>query len=467
MNARQLTYLTSIFFLFLIPVKAQQRPPAHQMQTATGRSLVSETEREAFAKLVKAEFVHAWNGYKKYAWGHDALKPLSKSYRDWYAHSLYMTPLDGFDTMILMGLEKEKEEAKKLILSELRFDHDMPVQVFEVTIRVLGGLLSAYQLDGDPKFLQLAEDLGQRMLPAFNSPTGMPYRMVNLKTGETDDHLNNPAEIGTLQLEFGLLSKLTGNPVYYDKAKKACTALFEHRSDIGLVGTVINVNTGEWVETGSHISGMIDSYYEYLLKCGLFFDDADYLAMWNASIGPVNQYLLDTAETGLWYSHVDMHTGKRLKTQFGALDAFMPALLALGGDIETAKAVQESCYKMWTTFRIEPEQIDYTKMEILSGYYVLRPENIESATYLYHHTGDRKYFEMGKTMFESIVKYCRTEEAYAELSDVSTMTKTDGLESFFFAETLKYAYLLGNDTTPKGFTNTIFNTEAHPFQKTW
>lgn len=438
--------------------KESQKEPPQQSFSA---------EKVAFAEKVKAEFLHAWSGYKKYAWGHDALKPLSKSYRDWYDYSLLMTPVDAFDTMILMDLENEKKECKELILSELTFDYDMSVQVFEVVIRVLGGLLTAHQLDGDPQFLALAVDLADRLMPAFETPTGMPYRMVNLKTGAVNDHLNNPAEIGTLQLEFGLLSKLTGNPDYYVKAKKAAVALFNRRSDIGLVGTVINVHTGEWTNTTSHISGMIDSYYEYLIKCAMLFDDHDFEEMWKKSIKPVNQYLLDTAETGVWYTHADMHTGEKTKTQFGALDAFMPALLALGGDLETAKAVQTSCYKMWNDFKIEPEQIDYSTMKVLSGYYVLRPENIESAAYLFHYTGERKYFDMGKQMFESIIKYCKTDEAYAELEDVRTMKQQDGLESFFFAETMKYAFLLGSDQTILDFSTTIFNTEAHPFLKTW
>ena len=124
---------------------------------------------------VRKEFLHAWNGYKQYAWGHDALKPLSKTSRDWYKVSLLMTPVDAFDTMVLMGLKKEAEDAKQLIFDRLSFNQDIEVQTFEITIRMLGGLLSAYQLDGDRRFLDLAQDLGKRLLPEFNSATGMPY----------------------------------------------------------------------------------------------------------------------------------------------------------------------------------------------------------------------------------------------------------------------------------------------------
>src|SRR3990172_2115172 len=130
---------------------------------------------DGMADSVRTEFLHAWNGYKRYAWGHDALKPLSRTPHDWYGVSLYMTPVDAFDTMVLMGLTDEAAGAKKLILDSLTFDLDLEVQSFEITIRLLGGLLSAYQLDGDRRFLSLAEDLGARLLPVFSSPTGMPY----------------------------------------------------------------------------------------------------------------------------------------------------------------------------------------------------------------------------------------------------------------------------------------------------
>src|SRR6202167_227148 len=101
---------------------------------------------------------------------------------------------------------------------------------------MLGGLLSSYQLTHDPRLLALAQDLGNRLLPAFNSPTGMPYVNVNLKTGATRGEDTNPAEIGTLLLEFGTLSKLTHKPIYYEKARRAMVELYNRRSAIGLFG---------------------------------------------------------------------------------------------------------------------------------------------------------------------------------------------------------------------------------------
>ncbi|MEO8167708.1 MAG: glycoside hydrolase family 47 protein, partial [bacterium] len=265
---------------------------------------------------MKVEFLHAWNGYKKYAWGHDALKPVSHQPHDWYDASLYMTPVESYDLLLLMGLTEEAAVTKKLILDSLSFDKNFEVQSFEITIRLLGGLLSAYQMDGDERFLALAEDLGKRLVPIFSTPTGMPARYVHLQTGKIRGMVNNPAEIGTALLEFGTLSKLTGNPLYYDKAKNAIVQLYKRRSAIGLVGTTINVETGEWINTSSHIGGEIDSYYEYLLKSWLLFGDEDCKNMWDESIVAVNKYIADTTHDGLWYGRVDMETGKQTSTRF-------------------------------------------------------------------------------------------------------------------------------------------------------
>ncbi|HXE79045.1 MAG TPA: glycoside hydrolase family 47 protein, partial [Rhodanobacter sp.] len=287
----------------------------------------------AMAARVKAEFLHAWDNYKRYAWGHDELRPLSKTPFDWYGQSLLMTPVDALDTLVLMGLKDEADTDRELIATQLDFDKDIYVKNFEITIRLLGGLLSGYQLTGDERLLHKAEDLGTRLLPAFDSPTGLPWEFVNLRTGKTRGAVTNPAETGTLLLEFGTLSKLTGKPVFYAKAKRALVETFQRRSKIGLVGAGINVETGQWTNRDASISGGIDSYDEYLWKCWRLFGDQDCLAMWKASIPAINKYLADEVRGELWYGHADMQTGKRTATTYGALDAFFPALLALSGDL--------------------------------------------------------------------------------------------------------------------------------------
>jgi mannosidase alpha-like ER degradation enhancer 2 len=422
---------------------------------------------EQFASQVRQEFLHAWNSYKQYAWGHDQLKPLSKSYRDWHSVPLYMTPVDSLDTLYLMNFREEADRTKEFILKNLSFDHDIEVKNFEIVIRILGGLLSSYQITNDKRLLDLADDLGTRLLPVFNSRTGMPYMYINLKTGAVREAVSNPAEIGTLLIEFGTLSKLTKKPQYFEKAKQALMKLYSYRSPIGLVGSTIDVETGEWKDPTSHISGGIDSYYEYLLKAARLFDDKDCERMWQSSARAVNQYLTDDRSDGFWYGYADMWTGKRTGTEFGALDAFFPAVLALSGDLNRAKRLQESSYRMWTTFGIEPEGIDYTNMNITYDGYALRPEIIESAYYLFYFTKDPRYQEMGKTFLESLQSYCKTDSGYAALKSVKTKEKKDDMESFFLAETLKYLYLLFAPRNTIDLSKVTFNTEAHPIRKTW
>lgn len=409
-------------------------------------------------------FLHAWRAYEAHAWGHDALKPLSQTGQDWYGVSLYMTPVDAYDTMLLMGLTDEAARAKELVLANLRFDHDLDVQVFEVTIRLLGGLLAAHQADGDARWLALAVDLADRLLPAFASPTGMPYVKVNLLTGAASQPGNNPAEIGTLTLEFAQLSRLIGDPRYAAAVKKAVTTLFARRSPLGLVGESIDVETGAWLNPSSHVGGMIDSYYEYLLKAWLLTGDDDYRAMWEASRDALNAHVADEpADKGLWYGVVDMNTGARLESTFGALHAFLPAVLALGGDIPRASRLMDSVRTLWTACGVEPEVYDYAKGEVIHGGYPLRPEAIESAYYLFVLTGDEAYRAMGRDFFQRLVAATRVEAGFAALKDVRTGEKRDSMESFFFAETLKYAYLLARPSV-LDFDGVVFNTEAHPLR---
>ena len=432
-------------------------------------SAQAQQPSKKLAAEVKAEFLHAWNGYKKYAWGHDDLKPLSRSYHDWYPQPLLMTAVDSLDTMILMDLDDEATVTKRYILDNLSFDKDIEVQNFEITIRLLGGLLTNYQLTGDKRLLALAEDLGNRLLPAFNSPTGMPYRYVNLKTGKVSRPVSNPAETGTLIIEFGTLSKLTGKPIFYEKAKRALVETYNRRSKIGLVGEWINVETGEWTKTDSHISGAIDSYYEYLLKCSQLFGDQDCQRMWNDSVVAINKHLADELrnELGseLWYGHADMNTGARGATTYGALDAFFPAVLALSGDLKRAERLQDSSFRMWNHAGIEPEEFDYRARKIVSPGYPLRPEIVESTYYLYRYTKDSKYLLMGEKLWRDFVRYCRTDDGYAALKSVETKEKTDSMQSFLFAETFKYFYLLFSPPATLDFDEVIFNTEAHPIKK--
>jgi len=187
--------------------------------------------------------------------------------------------------------------------------------------------------------------------------------------------------------------------------------------------------------------------------------------MWNASVPAVNKYLADEIRGELWYGHADMQTGKRTETTYGALDAFFPALLALSGDLKRARRLQASSFKMWNLYGVEPETLDYKTVRVVAGSYHLRPEIVESTYYLYHYTGDREYRQMGKTLFDDFVRYCRTDSGYAALADVISKQQRDEMESFVLAETFKYFYLLFAPPETLQFDKVIFNTEAHPLNR--
>jgi hypothetical protein len=265
-------------------------------------------------------------------------------------------------------------------------------------------------------------------------------------------------------MEFGQLSKHTGDKKYFDAAKKAIMYVYNKRSVLGLVGEQINVNTGEWVKTRSHISGYIDSYYEYLYKGWLLFKDKDFKKAFEVHNAAIKKHLLVQTPNGTFLRVVDMHTGKQLATTYGALDAFYAGLCAFAGDAGNAAKIQKANYYMWTKFGMEPEEFNFATDSISSAYYILRPENIESCFYLNRLSKDNQYLWMGKRMVEDIIKNCKTEEAFAAVRDVRTNVKMNSMQSFFFAETLKYAYLLFADENEFNLQKAVFNTEAHPFK---
>jgi len=160
-----------------------------------------------------------------------------------------------------------------------------------------------------------------------------------------------------------------------------------------------------------------------------------------------------------------MNTGARMGTEFGALEAFWPGTLVLSGDLDRARRLEDSCFKMWNLYGVEPDGLDYSDMKVTYPSYPLRPEIIESAFYLYRFTNDPRYLRMGRTFYDSLVKYCRTDAGFASLADVRSKRKTDAMPSYFLAETLKYLYLLYAPAKTLDLNRVVFNTEAHPLRK--
>lgn len=418
------------------------------------------------AREVADETLRSWQSYKQYAWGHDVLMPLSKSHKDWYARPLYISPIDAYSTLKLMGFENEAIEIEKYVIDSLDFSVDVDAKIFEVNIRILGGLLSMYGLSENPAILNKAKDFADRMLPAFKTGTGIPKYWVNLKTGIARGDTVNVAEAATYTMEMGILSYYTKDPKYYQAGKKATLAIYNRKSEIGLIGDVINVETGDWVSEISHICAGVDSYYEYLYKSYLLFGDPELGRIWNESIVKVNEYLPEQYDDKLWYSRVNMHTGEFESSVMTLYDAFLPAILSLSGNIEQARQYQGSWQWLWNKYGLEPMVYDYKKERANYPVYDLNPEIMESAYYLYHITGDSTYYNMNKSFWEDIKQHCRTDVAFTSVNNVITMEKKDYMPTFFFAETLKYLYLtFSHDQIDFDFDDYVFTTEAHQFRR--
>jgi mannosidase alpha-like ER degradation enhancer 2 len=240
--------------------------------------------------------------------------------------------------------------------------------------------------------------------------------------------------------------------------------VYRRRSPIDLVGTVINVTTGKWVNLESQIGARIDSYYEYLYKGWIMFGDADLLNAWRTSSNAIRIQLMQNTKNGIFLTRVGMILGKETRPYYGALDAFYAGIVALSGDLYTAGKIQQANYYMWTRFGMEPEVFNFRADTIVWPSYPLRPENLESCFYLYRLTGEEKYLAMGQRMTGDILSKCRTDAGFAAVRNVTTMELEDDMESFFLAETLKYAYLLFAPSNVIDLKRWVFNTEAHPLR---
>lgn len=418
------------------------------------------------AEEIVHETKRTWDSYRKYAWGHDVLAPLSKSFKDWYEEPLYISPIDAYSTLFIMGLRREAAEIEEYVVHNLDFDKNLDAKIFEVNIRILGGLLSMYEMSANERILEKARDFADRMLPAFDTPTGIPRFWVNLKTGESRGSQVNTAEAASYVFEMGILSYYTRNPKYYQAAKKATRAVFSRRFDLDLVGEMINVESGEWLSPHSHICAGVDSYYEYLLKSALLLGDEELHRMWDVSIKAIQQYLREWFEDHLWYARVDMNTGERVSSVVTLYDAFFPAVMALSGDIGNAAEYEKTWNWLWSQYELEPMIYDYKSRSLNHPVYDLNPEIMESAYYLYSISGDLEYHRMNERFWKDIKKHCRTEVGFTSIENVVTKKSKDTMPTFFFAETLKYLYLTFSQSDHGcQFGDVIFSTEAHPFQR--
>lgn len=463
--------LKSPFLLSLLLLVCSSCNTSYQKEDQDSNPTDSSSVQAYSSEEIKLEMQRSWAAYKKYAWGYDVLLPLSKAGYNWYDQSLGISPFDAYSTLAVMGLKNEAKEIEEYALTK-NWNQDVYVQVFEVNIRILGGLLAIYDDTQNPDILKQAIDFGDRLLPAFNSPTGIPYHSVNLKTGATagnhgegSGNIVNTAQAATYLLEFGILSYYSKNSKYYLAAKKASKAIFERKSAIGLPGDYINVETGEWTNNWSYLQAGMDSYYEYLFKSNFLFPDPEVEEMWEYSLKKINEYYADEYNGKQFYACVNMNSGDIVKRSMSLYDAFFPAVQALHGDIERVEKNMATWDWLWDKYGLLPTRYLYDVDSIEYANSELNPEIIESAYYLHQLTGKDIYLHMIHKYWSDMKLCCRNEVAFNAVTDVRSMEPKDYLATYFYAETLKYFYLASVDKDVFDFNSFIFNTEAHPFNR--
>jgi mannosidase alpha-like ER degradation enhancer 2 len=428
----------------------------------------------------------AFREYMDRAFPKDELRPLTCDGVDtWGPYAL--TLVDSLDTLAVMGMQDDFEKGVRYVLEELSFDQNStrvnaaaPVSVFETNIRMVGGMLSAHflALDGPTKIdwyvssylnssspvcllLKNAYDLAKRLLPAFDTPTGIPLGMVNLVHGVMpgESRVTSTAGAGTFLVEFTVLSRLTGDDSLQKAARKASKALFDARSRLSLVGNHINVDDGSWTLKDAGIGAGIDSYLEYLVKSHVLFGDRENLERFAELHTAVDKHL----RRGPWYFDAHVDNGMITWPLYNSLQGFWPGLLTIVGHIKEAAETQRAFHSVWRQFGAVPEGYHVFQGAVQNGQkgYPLRPELMESAYYLYRRTRDPVYLEMGMDYVASL-QLLRTSCGFSGLQDVETREKSNKMESFFLAETLKYLFLLFDVDHWFHSEQYVFNTEGHP-----
>ncbi|KAF4218807.1 hypothetical protein CNMCM6805_004656 [Aspergillus fumigatiaffinis] len=367
--------------------------------------------RQSRQQQVRQAFLHAWKGYKKYAWLHDEMTPLSGGHRDpfvgWAA-----TLVDGLDSLYIMGLQDEFDSALEAVKS-INFSRPNAerVPVFETTIRYLGGLLGAYDVSGGkyPLLLQKADQLGEFLFQAFDTPNGIPvpyYWWQRGNQGLEGETGVLVAQIGSLSLEFTRLAQLTGKRKYFDGISRI-TDYLDHAQNTtripGLWPSQVDTRGPSFDGSAFTLGAWADSLYEYLPKISMAIRLTD----------------------GCVWAYQNTASG------------VMPEIFHID---ECPSAA--SCE--WTDEGHVELGHGYGFTQISDSSYQLRPEAIESVFIMYRLTGNPIWQEKGWNMFQAIMKHTRTPIANARISDVTVAEpkQDDSMESFWLAETLKYFYLL-------------------------
>ncbi|KAF2862136.1 glycoside hydrolase family 47 protein [Piedraia hortae CBS 480.64] len=471
----------------------------------------------------------AWNGYRNKGWGADEIKPVSGGVKNLFNGwgATLVDSLDTLWIMDMKKEFDEAVEQVKNIDFTTTKRSDIPL--FETTIRYLGGLIGAYDVTGRQQqyavLLHKAVELADVLYSAFDTPNRMPqtyyrWRPAFASQPHRAGYRVILAELGSLSLEFTRLAQLTGEPKYYDAVQRITDALEEWQNNTRIPGMwPINVDAsgcekpaqihglGSASKSGDEtfsLGAMSDSTYEYLPKEYLLLGGKmdQYKKMYERAADVAKKYVLfrpmtpdnvDILFSGVLYVGVNITDDSYIYQHVPEaehLSCFAGGMFAMGGkifnrpeEVEIGAKLTNGCVWAYNVSQtgIMPEKFLTVRCSdskdcpwdekkywaALDPKYILRPEAIESVFYMFRITGNEYWREVGWNMFVAIDTHTRTSLAHSAVKDVTMKTTAfeDSMESFWIAETLKYFYLLFEDSEKWSLDDYVFNTEAHPFKR--
>ncbi|KAJ3050914.1 mannosyl-oligosaccharide alpha-1,2-mannosidase [Rhizophlyctis rosea] len=316
------------------PADSTPPPPAPSSLTPSEEKALWKSRQNSVA----AAFRHAWTGYTKYAWGYDHLKPISQKGDDWFG--VGMTIIDSLDTAYIMGEMDIFKNATEWVAKDLKYDSDYNSNVFELTIRVLGGLLSAFHLSGEKEkaLLDKAVELADILLHSFSTPSGFPLASVNFRKREGQNAHNfggasSTSEVATLQMEFKYLTHLTKNPKYWNVVQEVSRKIGAMPKKDGLVPLFIDPRHGTFLDSDYRLGSRADSYYEYLEKQYLQTNSTEptYHKEFLFAMDGIRKHLLAlTRPSELFYvGELQQSPSHKFVPKMDHLVCFLPAVLAL------------------------------------------------------------------------------------------------------------------------------------------
>lgn len=418
----------------------------------------------AVARQVRDEFLHAWNGYKQYAWGYDEVRPVSGAPKNFFLpdHSFGLSIIEALDSLYVMEFDSELDACITWLRSHLDFEVDGDVQMFEAVIRMVAGLLTGYYATGERFLFDGARDLADRLLVCFTkSPSGAPYRYANLRTGAVSKPESNLAEIGSNVLEFGDLARLTADRKYLDASLRAFETVIARRSALDLLGTTFDVEKGEFV--GAEDVAPADSFYEYLWGGWQMLGIEECRVWWETLTKAMLAYKVTQVNGLVWFKTVDFRTGLPTgDASISELSSFYAELVAKGG----FRTLGEAFYDSWTAvldrYGLIPEVIFYPDRSIIDPRYWKRPEYPNAAFDLWFLTKDEKYRRTAYRYFHALRENCRVSNRYTVLADVRSrpMMQGDYFPANAFSENFKYLYLMFADSPRFDPARYYLNTEG-------